>query len=170
MDELLGTRVQPERWSRSGSLCAEVGTGRAVSPRPFPRSGCLSPLRFGQFSLTLLFLSAFSQTAEVEVDVPRVMAFLLTGPSLMALAPELAESTRKWAFSRTATTELRTVSLSSTTKIVSSVLLSDVPLSNSDIITRFQRMRLSGQIGSLQESRNSFCPGDFVPARGTKAQ
>ena len=25
MDELLGTRAQPERWSRSGSLCAEVG-------------------------------------------------------------------------------------------------------------------------------------------------
>jgi len=46
MDELLGTRAQPERWSRSGSLCAEVGTGRAVlSPRPFPRSGSLPPLR-----------------------------------------------------------------------------------------------------------------------------
>src|ERR1700688_3433667 len=52
MDELLGTRAQPERWSRSGSLCAEVGTGRAVlSPRPFPRSGSLPPLRFGQFFL-----------------------------------------------------------------------------------------------------------------------
>src|SRR2546422_7332664 len=25
MDELLGTRAQPERWSRFGSLCAEVG-------------------------------------------------------------------------------------------------------------------------------------------------
>src|ERR1035438_5083116 len=50
--ELLGTRAQPERWSRSGSLCAEVGTGRAVlSPRPFPRSGSLPPLRFGQFFL-----------------------------------------------------------------------------------------------------------------------
>jgi hypothetical protein len=32
MDELLGTRAQPERWSRFGSLCAEVGTGRAVLP------------------------------------------------------------------------------------------------------------------------------------------
>src|SRR5260370_18208222 len=52
MDELLGTRAQPERWSRSGSLCAEVGTGRAVlSPRPVPRSGSLPPLRFGQFFL-----------------------------------------------------------------------------------------------------------------------
>src|SRR5437879_7710187 len=52
MDELLGTRAQPERWSRSGSLCAEVETGRAVlSPRPFPRSGSLPPLRFGQFFL-----------------------------------------------------------------------------------------------------------------------
>src|SRR5271169_538491 len=52
MDELLGTRAQPERWSRSGSLCAEVGTGHAVlSPRPFPRSGSLPPLRFGQFFL-----------------------------------------------------------------------------------------------------------------------
>src|SRR6184192_378637 len=52
MDKLLGTRAQPERWSRSGSLCAEVGTGRAVlSPRPFPRSGSLPPLRFGQFFL-----------------------------------------------------------------------------------------------------------------------
>src|SRR6266403_2197214 len=50
MDELLGTRAQPERWSRSGSLCAEVGTGRVVlSPRPFPRSGSLPPLRFGRF-------------------------------------------------------------------------------------------------------------------------
>jgi hypothetical protein len=52
MDELLGTRAQPERRSRSGSRCAEVGTGRAVlSPRPFSRSGSLPPLRFGQFSL-----------------------------------------------------------------------------------------------------------------------
>src|SRR5579864_3668431 len=52
MDELLGTRAQPERWSRSESLCAEVGTGRAVlSPCPFPRSGSLPPLRFGQFFL-----------------------------------------------------------------------------------------------------------------------
>src|SRR6266851_1955505 len=52
MDELLGTRAQPEHWSRSGSLCAEVGTGRTVlSPRPFPRSGSLPPLRFGQFFL-----------------------------------------------------------------------------------------------------------------------
>jgi len=47
-----GRGAQPERWSRSGSLCAEVGTGRAVlSPRPFPRSGSLPPLRFGQFFL-----------------------------------------------------------------------------------------------------------------------
>src|SRR5271169_4992038 len=47
MDELLGTRTQPERWSRSRSLCAEVGTGRAVFFRlPFPRSGSLPPLRF----------------------------------------------------------------------------------------------------------------------------
>jgi hypothetical protein len=46
------TRAQPERWPRSGSLCAEVGTGRAViSPRPFPRSGSLPPLLFGQFFL-----------------------------------------------------------------------------------------------------------------------
>jgi len=52
MDELLGTRAQPECWSRSGSLCAKVGTGRAVlSPRPVPRSGSLPPLRFGQFFL-----------------------------------------------------------------------------------------------------------------------
>src|SRR5712691_8003810 len=51
MDELLGTRAQPERWSRSGSLCAEVGTGRAVLSRPFPRSDSLPPLRFGQFFL-----------------------------------------------------------------------------------------------------------------------
>ncbi len=52
MDELLGTRAQPDRWSRSGSLCADVGTGRAVlSPRPFPRSGSLPPLCFGQFFL-----------------------------------------------------------------------------------------------------------------------
>ena len=50
MDELLATRAHPERWSRSGSLCVEVGTGHAVlSPRPFPRSGSLPPLHFGQF-------------------------------------------------------------------------------------------------------------------------
>jgi len=73
MDELLGTRAQPERWSRSGSLCAEVGTGRAViSPRPFPRSGSLPPLRFGQFFLDAEHSCTIELPASLRSEAVRV--------------------------------------------------------------------------------------------------
>jgi hypothetical protein len=53
MNELLGTRVQPERWSRSGSLCAEVGTGRAVLPHaPFLAPALFLRCASDSFSLT----------------------------------------------------------------------------------------------------------------------
>jgi hypothetical protein len=76
MDELPGDEAQPGRWSRSGSLCAEVGTGRAVlSPRPFPRSGSLPPLRFGQFFLNEA--EHFLQNRMASVGyAPRVFGFI----------------------------------------------------------------------------------------------
>jgi hypothetical protein len=51
MDELLGTRAQPERWSHSGSLCAEVGTGRAVLS-PFLAPALFLRCASDSFSLT----------------------------------------------------------------------------------------------------------------------
>src|SRR5713101_7213427 len=52
MDELLGTRAQPERWSLSGSLCAEVGTDVPSFPHPLSSLRLSSSGASDSFSLT----------------------------------------------------------------------------------------------------------------------
>src|SRR5436305_3098408 len=73
MDELLGRRAQPERWSRSVSLCAEVRTGRAA----FPHAPFLAPALFlrcasDSFSLTKPNTSCIEWPASLRSEGVRV--------------------------------------------------------------------------------------------------
>ncbi|PYT72745.1 MAG: hypothetical protein DMG39_08805, partial [Acidobacteria bacterium] len=73
MDELLGRRAQPERWSRSVSLCAEVRTGRAA----FPHAPFLAPALFlrcasDSFSLTKPNISCIEWPASLRSEGVRV--------------------------------------------------------------------------------------------------
>src|ERR1700688_3433668 len=73
MDELLGTRAQPERWSHSGSLCAEVGTGRAVLS-PF-----LAPALFPRCASDSFSLTKPNTSCKIEwpaLHAPRVFGFI----------------------------------------------------------------------------------------------
>ena len=74
MDELLGTRAQPERWSRSGSLCAEVGTGRAVlTHAPFLAPALFLRCASDSFSLTP---NTLAQSSCQRRYAPRLFGFI----------------------------------------------------------------------------------------------
>src|SRR6266478_1649394 len=95
MDELLGTRAQPERWSRSGSLCAEVAhfaLRKIVEIRGFSKM-TLSSL---QAQAPRVILSAFSPSNCIDSNpltstrFQRTYTILKTGAALVLPANERA--------------------------------------------------------------------------------